>query len=455
MRIAWFSPWPPQVSGVAGRSAEIVPVLAARGLGIDVFVDARHVPIAARAGDDPPAAGAVRVQNAHDFVWRMGRRQYDLAIYQAGNSRQHAFVWPYLFRWPGLAVLHDARLHHARGAALLDRHHTGDYRAEFAWNHPTTRPEAAELAVAGFAGPYYYLWPMTRAVIAASRMVATHARGAIDALAEAAQGLPTPIEYLALGEGLSREPTAAERSAWRDRLGLPADAVVFGVFGALTAEKRIAPILRSFAAVRERIPGARLVLAGAADTRLDVSALVDALGLASSVIQLPPPDDETFDRLIASVDVVLNLRWPTSLETSGPWLRALSAARATVTFALAHQAHVPALNPQDWAPRPGAGRQAPVTVAIEILDEEHSLRRALLRLGLDRPLRDALGAAAREYWTREHTVERMADDYVRIAGRAASAPLPATDLPPACRPDPLAHTSVLLAPFGETACVLR
>jgi hypothetical protein len=40
--------------------------------------------------------------------------QYDLCVYQTGNSRTHEFIWPYLFRWPGLVVLHDARLHHAR-----------------------------------------------------------------------------------------------------------------------------------------------------------------------------------------------------------------------------------------------------------------------------------------------------------------------------------------------------
>ncbi len=30
VKIAWFSPWPPQRSGIAGRSAELVPLLAAR-----------------------------------------------------------------------------------------------------------------------------------------------------------------------------------------------------------------------------------------------------------------------------------------------------------------------------------------------------------------------------------------------------------------------------------------
>ena len=43
MRLAWFSPWPPDLSGVAGRSAEITAVLAARRYAIDVFVDERRI----------------------------------------------------------------------------------------------------------------------------------------------------------------------------------------------------------------------------------------------------------------------------------------------------------------------------------------------------------------------------------------------------------------------------
>ena len=68
--------------------------------------------------------------------------QYDLVVYQLGNSSVHDFTWPYLFRWPGLVVMHDTSLHHARAQALLGRLRLDAYRAEFAWNHPGVRPAA-------------------------------------------------------------------------------------------------------------------------------------------------------------------------------------------------------------------------------------------------------------------------------------------------------------------------
>ncbi len=449
MRLAWFTPWPPQPSGIAGRSAELVRALLPHGFGIDIFVDASAVPAPAAAGT-APAPGELRIQSAHDFVWRAARGQYDLAVYQVGNSRLHGFIWPYLFRWPGLAVLHDARLHHARGRALLSEARTGAYRREFAFSHPDVPPAAAELAVAGFDGPYYYLWPMVRAVLATSRVVAVHARGAVAELR--AMSPSTPVEYVALGEGRATPPTPDERRAARRILGLDDDTVVFGVFGTLTADKRVPQILRAFAAMLRRAPHARLLLAGAADPHVDVPALARNLGIGHAIVAAGVLDDEAFDDAVAAVDVSLNLRWPTALETSGPWLRALAAGRPTVTIDLAHQAHVPALDPRDWRQVGGHESVDPVTVAVDILDELHSLTLALDRLAVDTALRARLGAAARRFWESEHTIDRMVGDYRRVLVQAAGAPAPAVAPPDAIRVDPWRHTRTLLTGLGEVSC---
>jgi glycosyltransferase involved in cell wall biosynthesis len=452
MRLAWFSPWPPQRTGVAGRSAAVTARLAAAGLAVDVFVDARDVPVA-RAAATPPRPGDVRVQSAHEFVWRQARGQYDLAVYQVGNSRLHEFLWPYLFRYSGLAVLHDARLHHARGRALLRAGRPRDYRAEFAFDQPAAGPEAAELAVHGFDGAYYYLWPMTRAVLAASRVVATHARGAVPALS--ADAPDTLVSYLPLGEGRDVPWSADERERARAQLGLAPGTLAFGVFGGLTAERRLPQILRAFARARRDSPGARLVLAGAPDAAVDLAGLAAALGVADAVIAPGVLDDPAFDDAIAAVDVCLSLRWPSSLETSGPWLRALAAGRPTIVTALPHQADVPALDPRDWQPTLPPVHGAPVTVAVDILDEDHSLVLAMRRLARDADLRARLGAAARQYWEREHREAVMQAGYERLLQLAAARPAPAASLPAHLRPDPLAHLGDLLSPFPEVSCTLR
>src|SRR5215831_2459491 len=326
MRLAWFTPWPPQPTGVAGHSADVTRELSRRDHAIDVFVDASEVLVTGKWPDGPPAPGEVRLQSAHDFIWRHGRDPYDLVVYQIGNSTLHEFIWPYLFRWPGLVVLHDARLHHARGRALLRRGRRKAYRAEFRWDHPDAG-EGAEIGVRGFSGVYYYQWPMVRAVVESARLVATHARGTLLQLEESFPG--RPIVHIALGMGRREMISEARRAEIRGAWGLGPEAVIFGIFGGLTEEKRIEPILRAFAAARVRLPHARLVLGGTASADLDFDSLVATLVLGDAVLRLPPLDDEEFEDSIAAVDVSLNMRWPTALEMSGPWVQALAEGRPT------------------------------------------------------------------------------------------------------------------------------
>jgi glycosyltransferase involved in cell wall biosynthesis len=455
MRVAWFTPWPPQRSGIAGRSAEIVPLLCDAGHGIDVFVDEAAVPVMRVPDAAPPASGRLRVQGAHDFIWRATQRQYDVVVYQLGNSKLHEFIWPYLFRWPGLTVLHDARLHHARGRALLRRRRADEYRTEFAWNHPGMSADLAELAVSGFDGPYYYDWPMTRSVVASSRLVATYSRGSFVELQHAWPD--RPFEVLALGEGCRVPPAETDRQAARVWLDLPESSVVFGVFGALTAGKRVAQVLRAFAEIHARMPNTFLLLAGATDRSVDVESLQKALELTSASRLLNGLDDEQFDRAIGAVDVSMNLRWPTAREVSGPWVRALAAGRATVTVDLIHMALIPSLDPRTWQPHApaahfaGAARHDPVTVAIDILDEDHSLRLAMRRLAVDAELRAQLGRAGRRYWEAEHGHDRAIRDYERALSRAAALPDPVGERPAHLKPEAFDHASGLVARFGDAA----
>jgi glycosyltransferase involved in cell wall biosynthesis len=454
MRLAWFTPWRPQPSGIAGRSVELVAALAVRGHGIDVFVDeqdSRLAQVVTRVSARGPEPGEIRLQGAHDFVWRAARGQYALVVYQIGNSRLHEFIWPYLFQWPGLVILHDARLHHARGRSLLRRDRFEDYRSEFAWNHPQVSRDLAELAVHGFDGSYYYEWPMTRALVESARLVACHSRGAVEELRQIFPG--RPIEYVALGEGPHEYNGAGACERFRAAHGIEKAAVVFGVHGALTPEKRVPEILRAFAATRRWLGHAHLLLAGRADPALGIPDQIAELGLGDTVTLSESLSDEAFDEAIAASDVSLNLRWPTALETSGPWVRSLALSKASIIVDLAHQGHVPALDPRTWhrhAPCEDPSAEADslaVAVAVDILDEGHSLRLALRRLGQDEELRTRLGREARRHWEREHTVDRMVDDVERTIARAVEQPVPAASLPDHLRPDPAASARSLTASF--------
>jgi glycosyltransferase involved in cell wall biosynthesis len=468
MRLAWFSPFPPVRTGIARCSAELVDALRRRGHDIDCYPE--------------PAA--------HDFVWRRRRAPYDLAVYQFGNSSHHDYEWAYALNYPGLVVLHETHLHHARAAFLLREKRVADYRAEFHWNHPDISSDAAELAIAGFDSQLYYEWPMVRALVEGSRLVAVHGEGARRELIESISNSTTPNSQLTpnsqgellekvvsirLGHGQLVSPRRAleARRRVRSQYAIAEDAVLFGVFGGLTPEKRLPQILAAFRATLPHAPGARLLFAGAPASHYDIVAAIAADGLQDRVTLTGYLDtDESLTDHLAACDVSLNLRWPTARETSGPWLRALAAGKATIVTDLVHLADVPSLDPRTWtvqgigdrgsgigkghegsdsAPAtrsPIPGPRSPICVAIDILDEDHSLRLAMRRLAADGALRERLGEAARDWWTREHSIEVMVDDYERAMQDAAARPDPRVDLPAHMRNPGDRKLRTLMAPFG-------
>jgi glycosyltransferase involved in cell wall biosynthesis len=215
----------------------------------------------------------------------------------------------------------------------------------------------------------------------------------------------------------------------------------------LTPEKRLPQILDAFAATLPYAPSARLLLAGAAADHYDVAADAGRRGLANRVVLTGylPEDDELTDCIAAS-DVTLNLRWPSARETSGPWVRCLAAARPTIITDLTHLADAPSLDPRTW--RVNGADRPPVCVAIDILDEDHSLRLAMRRLAADPALREALGTAARRYWSDEHSQHAMLEDYRAVLPRAAAAGMPAPALPGHLNTDRSELLETLLEPFG-------
>jgi glycosyltransferase involved in cell wall biosynthesis len=437
-RFAWFSPMPPVATGVAACSADLVATLGAED-EIDVFVD------------EPVAHVAPGTRSAHDFVWQNLQAPYDLTVYQIGNSSHHDYAWPYLFRFPGLTVLHDACLHHARAACLLRLRRADDYRIEFARNHSDANPDLAELAVAGFDNQLHYRWPMTRLLMEASRVVAVHSPILAEQLRHDVPG--AAVESIRLGHGTLLSPTDAQalKARGRERYDIPPDAIVFGSFGGLTPEKRLPQVLAAFAAVRAYVPHAHLLLAGREADYYDLSADVRRRGLENSTTltgYLPTDDD--FTECIATCDIALNLRWPTAREVSGPWLRCLAAGKPTIVVDLAHLVNVPSLDPRTWQPNaacvPHQGE--PCCVAIDILDEDHSLRLAMRRLATDPALRAALGSAARDYWKTEHSVHAMAADYRRVIALARSRPVPDVRLPPHLVDDGCRTLRQALEPFS-------
>ena len=440
MKLAWFTPLPPVHSGIALYSAELLPWLK-RTHAVDTFVD---------TFPPRPREGATDVFSAHDFIWKWTRDPYDLIVYHLGNSPCHDYMWPYLVRYPGLVVLHDGQLHHARGRYLLQDWRADDYRAEFRFNHPDANPDIAELGVAGLLGSLTYFWPMRRIVVAASRVLLVHNSWLA---AEIREELPDArVEVVEMGvPDLVAEPNA--RATVRARHGVPPDAVVFAAFGKVTPEKRVSQALQAIAALADLDTPVQVLLCGEPVDHYDACADAQCLGMSDRVTITGYIDDRHMPDYIAAADVCLCLRWPSTRETSASWLRCLAAGRPTIVTDLAQLADVPALDPRDWGiagyvgGRDGQGNQIrPACVGIDILDEDHSLTLAVRRLAIDAELRRELSRGARALWESSFTLDQMVAGYERVLEKASRVDAPdRRGLPPHLLADGTERTRMLLA----------
>jgi glycosyltransferase involved in cell wall biosynthesis len=473
MRLAWFTPLPPVRSGIGSYSAMVLPTLAARHeiavfVGDDVWTARRAEARVAADGFAAVASPWGPIRSAYDFAPLHRAAPFDLVVYQLGNAGCHDYMWSYLTRYPGLVVLHDAQLHQSRAQALIARGRAADLRAELRFGHPEVPAGVAEWILAGLANPGAPIWPLTAVPLAAARAVAVHFPALADDLRSAWPGLDvhvirhgapdlrSPANFQATkgprnqgtpNDQFPTEPAAAEPSkVWELGVGSalvpwslgslevdPNRPLTFAAFGLVTPEKRVPQMLRALATVRSAVrQGVRLRLVGDVTSHYDVAADALAHGVADLVEVTGWADDDAFDRAILDADVCLCLRWPTNREASGPWLRALAAGKPTVINDLAHLADLPTLDPRTWEVQvasPAAAdatriwrREEALAVAIDILDEDHSLALAMRRLALDAGLRADLGAAARRHWAAGHTVAHMAEDYERAIQAAAAGP---------------------------------
>jgi len=418
MRIAWFSPLPPNRSGIAAYSADLLPRLAPHD--IEAFVDDS-------AGQDAAGRTAVEgatVRGAHDFPWRHARQPYDVVVYHVGNDVCHDYMWPYLVRYPGLVVLHDGQLHQARAQGLIRQHREADFKAEFAYSYPDVPPVMADLIIAGLGRTMCYFWPMVRVPVESARVVAVHNASLARDLAEEFPG--RAIRRIHLGVP---DPLGSQLAPVRDvrrRHGIPDDAVVFGSFGRATPEKGLTAVLCALAQVAPSLPAIRLLIVGEVPHYFDVMAQARELGVEPFVVQTGYVTDQSLPEYLAAVDVCLNLRWPTGRETSAAWVRCLAAGKPTVISDLVHQSDVPSVDLRSMhVAGTESGASEPICVRIDLLEDVRMLRLALRRLTEDAELRLNLGRAARQYWERLGTVALMARDYEALLEETRAAPAPA------------------------------
>jgi glycosyltransferase involved in cell wall biosynthesis len=364
MKVAYYTPLPPSRSGIADYSTLLLPALRER---VDVVV--------AEPGKRAPHA--------------------DVALYQVGNDPDaHGWILDALKERPGVVVLHEYVLHHLIAGTTIGR---GDGRGYLDAMERELGVAGRLLGLGVLDNLLPLLWetqperfPLSGVVLDRATGLIVHS-GYVGERARAA-GYGGPLRQV-------------PHPVWPMGEVVPADDVagapLIGCFGFLNMNKRIPQLLEAFAALRRDRPGARLLLVGAAGERFDVDRRLERLGIVEGVQRIGYVPEERMWSLMAACDVLVNLRYPTMGETSGSVIRGLALGKPLVVSDVGWFSELP----------------DDVVLKVPVDEVEAEVLRAALEVAADHGA--ALGANARAYVTREHALDRVADEYVRTLELAA------------------------------------
>jgi glycosyltransferase involved in cell wall biosynthesis len=392
--LAFVCPLPPVRSGIADYARDLLP-LVARDFAVECFVDDRH-PLAGRRFGEIPVhpASALRPRYA----------EFAHVVYQMGNNLHHRFVLELATRLPGIVVLHDLVLHHLY-EEIVGR--------EDAWD----RYEEALRESYGRVGDFIvrtkrwrmaseaenFAFPLFESLAARSRGVIVHNRAVEREVRRRVPGIP--LARMPMGIPASR---ADDRGDARGRLGVAADAVVVASFGFLIPTKRIDVLAPAFREARRRSPALRLVLIGEECPGFDLRGAFREDEFASGVVEHRGyVSSEEYADWMAATDVAVNLRYPTAGETSASLLRLLWDGKCTLVSGYRQFLEIP----EDAVVRIPLGPE-----------ESPTLVRELVALAEDPVRRRRIGAAARRFVEREHSMEAAARAFREAVAAISSAP---------------------------------
>jgi glycosyltransferase involved in cell wall biosynthesis len=366
VRVAYYSPMPPERSGIADYSALLLPFLKQR-LDLEVARRGKH------------ADG-------------------DVALYHVGNDPEaHGWILERLRRAPGVVVLHDFVLHHLVASMTLGRKNRAGYLEAMERDAGVPGRLLGLGVIDGCIPPLWEVraedFPLCGEVLELATSVIVHSRY---------------VEQRVRERGYERHVWCIPHPAWPAKdvaPERPRGEPVFGAFGNVNASKRVPQLLEAFARFRKSRTTSRLLLVGAAAAGTEVERSIEHYGLEDAVVREGYVGEDRLWGLIAGVDAVISLRSPTMGETSGTALRALTLGKPLLVNDVGWFSELP--DDVAFKVAPGDGEVERLTLAMETL--------------CDPAVRERMGANAQELAAEEHDVARVAELYASALREAAGA----------------------------------
>ena len=413
-KLIFLSPLPPERSGIAGYSAELLPALA-QYYDIEVVTVQKEV-------SDPWTKANLPIRTLDWF--RQNAAACQRVIYQFGNSSFHEHMFDLLKEYPGVVVLHDFYLGHIQYHRDFTGRAPGCWKNELRHAHGFTASQSAVHPEK--LRQMVFQYPCNWSVLEQATHVIVHSSHA-QRLAKQWYGDRT-AENWSLVPLLRVPADPGNKATARKALGFGDSDWVVASFGMLGSTKLNHELLDAWlASALAKNKKCHLIFAGE-NQHGEYGAQLEKKIASSGNKHIRISgwlDSNTYRQYLAASDMGVQLRTNSRGETSAAVLDCLNHGLPTVINANGSMADLPA---DAVYMLPDAFSTAELTAALEFLWQNPTQRQALSSQGsaLVHTEHDPDACAARYFRAIEHAVRNPKNGKKRVLQAISEIQTPKT-----------------------------
>jgi glycosyltransferase involved in cell wall biosynthesis len=314
-KIAYVSPWPPQRSGIANYSFEIVRHLK-EYVDITLYLE----------NPEESNAESFGLEVEDISLLPQNRGKYDCVIYHIGNNKHfHQKIYQMAWKYPGIVVVHDFNIHPFLADSFLGKKDEYLYADALIEGYAEDGKSSYASVKSDVFYPEIWKFPMSHALVKRSIATIVHSQWVKKQLQEVDNVFVVPhgsIDNRTMDR--SNNTTILKK-----HFDISPDNFVISTFGFVNALKRVSQVLEAIKVLVDLGYPVKFLIGGnLIDPSLKIEEKIQSLGISSNVVISGYLSDENFDDCIKMSDIIINLRCPSLGESSGALMKALSYAKA-------------------------------------------------------------------------------------------------------------------------------
>lgn len=392
MKLAYFSPFPPQKSGISDYSEALLPYLS-KYYEIDLWV----------SGSKPAGnlAHNYRVINYHNLCSQLSKlEKYDAILYNLGNNPEyHAEIYDVFLKHPGYVILHDYVLYFLVTGYFLDWQKDREgYIREFFYNYGNAGINNVKTVLRGVYPPLQFQnpewFPLIKQLIQTASGIIVHSDYTKKKIIHDGYTESNIVKINHLHFNNSNSPLSdTKKQDLREKYGIHKNDLLIASFGYVAPTKRNREIIEVITQIMGYTNDSiKYIMVGEGN-------YIDGL-LNDKIIKTGYVSNDDLESLIDCTDIIINLRFPSMGETSGTLIRALSKGKTCIVSDSAWFSELP--------------DDTVIKITTDLIYEKEELMTALLLLLNDQSKMIEYGRNARSYTLKFHDPDAIAKNMVNF-----------------------------------------